>query len=139
MVGVILLSRRCNINPDNVATPIAASLGDLTTLGLLSWIASVLFASKSEQIQLAHLRQSLVFFYDFTFVFFFFFRYLQFPSLTVFPSCSDQSVAECGHRDWLPAVAAAVGVALQQEPLHEGGPLLGMDARHLGNDDLQVN
>ncbi|XP_011648303.1 solute carrier family 41 member 1-like isoform X2 [Pogonomyrmex barbatus] len=43
MVAVILLSRRMNINPDNVATPIAASLGDLTTLALLSWIASLLY------------------------------------------------------------------------------------------------
>ncbi|KYM82050.1 Solute carrier family 41 member 1 [Atta colombica] len=43
MVAVILLSRRMNINPDNVATPIAASLGDLTTLALLSWIASILY------------------------------------------------------------------------------------------------
>ena len=44
MVLVILSSRRCHINPDNVATPIAASLGDLTTLALLSWIARILFA-----------------------------------------------------------------------------------------------
>ncbi|XP_015510275.1 solute carrier family 41 member 1 [Neodiprion lecontei] len=43
MVAVILLSRKMNINPDNVATPIAASLGDLTTLALLSWIASMLY------------------------------------------------------------------------------------------------
>lgn len=43
MVAVILLSRRMNINPDNVATPIAASLGDLTTLALLAWIASLLY------------------------------------------------------------------------------------------------
>ncbi|XP_050450148.1 solute carrier family 41 member 1-like [Cataglyphis hispanica] len=43
MVAVILLSRQMNINPDNVATPIAASLGDLTTLALLSWIASLLY------------------------------------------------------------------------------------------------
>ena len=28
MVLVILLSRKFNVNPDNVATPIAASLGD---------------------------------------------------------------------------------------------------------------
>lgn len=46
MVGVILISKRCNINPDNVATPIAASLGDLTTLGLLAWIASLLYMVK---------------------------------------------------------------------------------------------
>ena len=44
MVLVIMLARKFNINPDNVATPIAASLGDLTTLGLLSWISSVLWA-----------------------------------------------------------------------------------------------
>lgn len=43
MVAVIVFSRWLNINPDNVATPIAASLGDLTTLALLSWIASMLF------------------------------------------------------------------------------------------------
>ena len=30
MVLVILVSRRFNVNPDNVATPIAASLGDYT-------------------------------------------------------------------------------------------------------------
>lgn len=43
MVGVILFSRHFHINPDNVATPIAASLGDLTTLACLSWIASLLY------------------------------------------------------------------------------------------------
>lgn len=45
MVGVILFSRKFHINPDNVATPIAASLGDLTTLACLSWFASLLFKS----------------------------------------------------------------------------------------------
>ncbi|XP_045392519.1 solute carrier family 41 member 1 [Lemur catta] len=36
MIGVIIGSRKIGINPDNVATPIAASLGDLITLALLS-------------------------------------------------------------------------------------------------------
>ncbi|KAF5303890.1 hypothetical protein FQR65_LT08084 [Abscondita terminalis] len=45
MVGVILFSRRFNINPDNVSTPIAASLGDLTTLACLSWLASLFYNS----------------------------------------------------------------------------------------------
>lgn len=36
MVGVILLAEKLKINPDNVATPIAASLGDVITLGVLS-------------------------------------------------------------------------------------------------------
>ncbi|XP_059488939.1 solute carrier family 41 member 1-like isoform X2 [Neocloeon triangulifer] len=43
MIAVILASRKFNINPDNVATPIAASMGDLITITLLSWIASLLF------------------------------------------------------------------------------------------------
>ncbi|CAG9855187.1 unnamed protein product [Phyllotreta striolata] len=43
MVGVIIFSKYCNINPDNVATPIAASLGDLTTLACLSWLASIFY------------------------------------------------------------------------------------------------
>ncbi|XP_049875701.1 solute carrier family 41 member 1-like [Pectinophora gossypiella] len=45
MIGVIVISKKVNINPDNIATPIAASLGDLTTLALLSWIASLLYRS----------------------------------------------------------------------------------------------
>ena len=53
MIVVILLSRRCNVNPDNVATPIAASLGDLTTLSLLAWIASLLWADLQEEQWLA--------------------------------------------------------------------------------------
>ncbi|KAM0735544.1 Solute carrier family 41 member 1 [Formica fusca] len=47
--GVIVFSRHCNINPDNVATPIAASLGDITSLTLLSWIATVLYESIDKQ------------------------------------------------------------------------------------------
>ncbi|GCC46496.1 hypothetical protein chiPu_0030498, partial [Chiloscyllium punctatum] len=41
MIVVILGSRKVGINPDNVATPIAASLGDLITLSLLAAISSV--------------------------------------------------------------------------------------------------
>ncbi|XP_061779980.1 solute carrier family 41 member 1-like isoform X2 [Nerophis lumbriciformis] len=40
MVAVIVCSRRVGVNPDNVATPIAASLGDLITLSLLAGISS---------------------------------------------------------------------------------------------------
>ncbi|XP_062977451.1 solute carrier family 41 member 3 isoform X1 [Elgaria multicarinata webbii] len=43
MIGVILGARRVGINPDNIATPIAASLGDLITLSLLAGISSTLF------------------------------------------------------------------------------------------------
>ncbi|VDP57807.1 unnamed protein product [Heligmosomoides polygyrus] len=41
MALVVVLSRKYNINPDNVATPIAASLGDLTTLAVLSTVGSI--------------------------------------------------------------------------------------------------
>ncbi|XP_048858394.1 solute carrier family 41 member 1-like isoform X2 [Brienomyrus brachyistius] len=43
MVGVIIGSRKVGVNPDNVATPIAASLGDLITLSLLAGVSSILF------------------------------------------------------------------------------------------------
>jgi len=45
MVAVIAVSKRHNINPDNVATPIAAALGDLVTLSLLAVIAKFLVSS----------------------------------------------------------------------------------------------
>ncbi|VDM57530.1 unnamed protein product [Angiostrongylus costaricensis] len=41
MVLVVIFSRKYNINPDNVATPIAASLGDLTTLSVLSMFGTI--------------------------------------------------------------------------------------------------
>ncbi|XP_031335370.1 solute carrier family 41 member 1-like isoform X3 [Photinus pyralis] len=41
--GAVVLSRLCHINPDNVATPIAASLGDITSLALLSWVSTALY------------------------------------------------------------------------------------------------
>lgn len=43
MIGVVIGSRKVGINPDNVATPIAASLGDLITLSLLAGISSTLY------------------------------------------------------------------------------------------------
>ncbi|XP_026877099.2 solute carrier family 41 member 2 [Electrophorus electricus] len=43
MVGVIVGSKKTGINPDNVATPIAASFGDLITLAILAWISQGLF------------------------------------------------------------------------------------------------
>merc|ERR1719445_1103002 len=49
MVLVILLARRFKCDPDNVATPIAASLGDVTTLGLLAWISNLLYEHMQAQ------------------------------------------------------------------------------------------
>ncbi len=43
MIIVIVCSHKCKINPDNIATPIAASLGDLTTLTILASIGGFIF------------------------------------------------------------------------------------------------
>ncbi|XP_056101119.1 solute carrier family 41 member 2 isoform X1 [Rhinichthys klamathensis goyatoka] len=43
MVGVIVGSKKTGINPDNVATPIAASFGDLITLAILAGISQGLY------------------------------------------------------------------------------------------------
>lgn len=63
--GVIILSRYCRINPDNVATPVAASLGDITSLTLLSWISTHLYESigKEKIILLGFLKFALFYFH----------------------------------------------------------------------------
>lgn len=43
LVAVILLSHKFHMNPDNLATPLAASIGDVVSLSVLSFIASLLF------------------------------------------------------------------------------------------------
>jgi len=48
MVAVIVGSRKVGINPDNVATPIAASLGDLITLSLLAGVSSFFFCYRGQ-------------------------------------------------------------------------------------------
>ncbi|XP_059488796.1 solute carrier family 41 member 1-like isoform X2 [Neocloeon triangulifer] len=53
--AVIVFSRHCNINPDNVATPIAASLGDIISLALLSWTSTHLYHAVGKQDWLAPL------------------------------------------------------------------------------------
>merc|ERR550532_3450006 len=55
MVIVIVLARKFRCNPDNIATPIAASLGDVTTLGLLAWIADILYNDLEKELFTAHI------------------------------------------------------------------------------------
>lgn len=43
VIGVIVLSKSYQINPDNVATPIAGSLGDLTTVIILAGVSTMLY------------------------------------------------------------------------------------------------
>lgn len=48
LVAVILLSHKYKVNPDNMATPLAASIGDVVSISLLSFITSVLFRNLGE-------------------------------------------------------------------------------------------
>lgn len=43
-IGVVIISRKCQINPDNVAAPVAASLGDVVTLSLLAFCSHFLYS-----------------------------------------------------------------------------------------------
>jgi len=43
MICVVLGAKKLGMNPDNVATPVAASLGDLTTLALLAFVSKIVF------------------------------------------------------------------------------------------------
>lgn len=43
LVAVILLTHRFHMNPDNLATPLAASIGDVVSLSVFSFIASALY------------------------------------------------------------------------------------------------
>lgn len=51
MIFVVLFSTKVGINPDNVATPVAASLGDLTTLALLAAVSKLVFMVVQGQYQ----------------------------------------------------------------------------------------
>lgn len=48
LVAVILLSNKYKVNPDNLATPLAASIGDVVSITMLSFITTVLFANLGE-------------------------------------------------------------------------------------------
>ncbi|XP_037937755.1 solute carrier family 41 member 1 isoform X1 [Teleopsis dalmanni] len=50
LVAVILLSQKFKLNPDNLATPLAASIGDVVSISLLSFIASLLFDNISTHL-----------------------------------------------------------------------------------------
>lgn len=43
LVAVILIAHKFHLNPDNMATPLAASIGDVVSLTMLSFIASTLY------------------------------------------------------------------------------------------------
>lgn len=90
-VFVVIMSRKCNINPDNVATPIAASLGDLTTLSLLSGISSVLYATADSHRWLAPLIIAF---------------FLLMAPLWVYLSKRNRYTADVLYYGWTPVIAA---------------------------------
>ncbi|XP_069416785.1 solute carrier family 41 member 3 isoform X6 [Ovis canadensis] len=49
MVCIVVGARKLGVNPDNIATPIAASLGDLTTLSLLAVVSSFFYRHRDSQ------------------------------------------------------------------------------------------
>uniref|UniRef100_A0A480PI87 Solute carrier family 41 member n=1 Tax=Sus scrofa TaxID=9823 RepID=A0A480PI87_PIG len=49
MVCIVIGARRLGINPDNIATPIAASLGDLITLSLLAFVSSFFYKHRDSR------------------------------------------------------------------------------------------
>ncbi|KAM9592385.1 solute carrier family 41 member 3 isoform 1-T2 [Trichechus inunguis] len=46
MVCIVIGARKFRVNPDNIATPIAASLGDLITLSILALVSSFFYRHK---------------------------------------------------------------------------------------------
>lgn len=43
MAGIVLLSKKIGVDPDNISTPLAASIGDLVTLFFLAAFSQFLF------------------------------------------------------------------------------------------------
>lgn len=54
MVGLVLLARRYKLNPDNMATPFASSLGDLASLGLMLGFFYALFPLVEQRIYISY-------------------------------------------------------------------------------------
>lgn len=52
---IVVCSGRCNIDPDNIATPMAACLGDLVTLAILAGVGQVLYLAMHSQVWLSPL------------------------------------------------------------------------------------
>lgn len=47
---IIIISGKFKINPDNIATPIASSLGDLVTLAILAYFGTFLYLNRNLNI-----------------------------------------------------------------------------------------
>lgn len=50
MIAVIMLSHRYKMNPDNLATPLAASIGDVVSISILSAFASEFYVRMENEM-----------------------------------------------------------------------------------------
>lgn len=91
MLCVIVLSHRWKVNPDNVATPIAASMGDLVTLALLASISSLLFNAMDTSTALSPCIIAV---------------FLLFSPLTVWIAYRNQHTRVVLYEGWTPVIAA---------------------------------
>ncbi|XP_057273526.1 solute carrier family 41 member 3 isoform X3 [Pezoporus wallicus] len=107
MIGVIIGARKAGINPDNVATPIAASLGDFITLSLLAAFSSGLF----KYIDIKCLSPLICTFF------------IVMIPLWVSVAKQSPSVAEVLKSGWLPVIVAMIISRCWREPgCHPGQP-----------------
>ena len=131
---IILISAKFKINPDNIATPIAASLGDLVTLAILSSIGSVFYIYRD----LIYIHWTIVSFFLFLI-----------PFLAKYCN-SNHFVNETLYKGWSPIISAMVissiagiilevainiysGVAIYQPVVNGvGGNLVAIFASRLG-------
>ncbi|XP_012513835.1 PREDICTED: solute carrier family 41 member 3 [Propithecus coquereli] len=49
MVCIVIGARKLGVNPDNIATPVAASLGDLITLSILALVSNFFYGRKDSR------------------------------------------------------------------------------------------
>ncbi|XP_070150743.1 solute carrier family 41 member 2 isoform X2 [Polyergus mexicanus] len=91
MIAVIMISYRYKMNPDNLATPLAASIGDVVSISILSAIASEFFRRLKAEIWVLYV------------VFGFFLVVLPFWILIVLKNKYTKSVLKSG---WVPILSA---------------------------------
>lgn len=63
MVGFVFGSKRFGFNPDNMATPMAASFGDLLTLALLAGCSFFSYSNIGNNDEDCHIKLSQNFFF----------------------------------------------------------------------------
>ncbi|GMR48227.1 hypothetical protein PMAYCL1PPCAC_18422 [Pristionchus mayeri] len=52
ILSIILIAKKCKVDPDNITTPIAAALGDLSTLAMMMFMGGVLLPLSSSHLPL---------------------------------------------------------------------------------------